>query len=200
MPGALRGGGRSVLVCIYSSCVHIYRYRRAGGSGAIDKTRSSETWETWELSRQDSLGRDLGDLAEAVACRPACCRHSSPAELRRVAHMASQELPRGGRERVSGVSHLPCEQLGAHTESGTQRPYGAGFLPLVTQEGLPGEISRPCSWTPDRLTHTTARPLAFRQERTQKGEGEIRGDVRCSSVRRGCRGSSQSPSRGVSWD
>ena len=45
-----------------------------------------------------------------LAGRP-CCRHSSPAELRRVAHMASQELPRGGRERVSGVSHLPCEQF-----------------------------------------------------------------------------------------
>ena len=45
-----------------------------------------------------------------LAGRP-CCRHSSPAELRRVAHMASQVLPRGGRERVSGVSHLPCEQF-----------------------------------------------------------------------------------------
>ena len=55
------------------SCVHIYRYRRAGGSGAIDKTRSSETWETWELSRQDSLERDLGDLG-AIETRLARAR------------------------------------------------------------------------------------------------------------------------------
>ncbi len=177
--GWSEAGDGAVLACIYI-CIG-----RGEGSRAMDRTHANETRGT----RQKPL----------LAGRP-CCRHSSPAELRRVAHMASQELPRGGRERVSRVSHLPCEQFGAHTETGTKRPCGAGFLPLVIQEGLPGEISRPCSWTPDRLTHTTARPLAFRQERTQKGEGEIRGDVRCSSVRRGCRGSSQSPSRGVSWD
>ena len=43
-----------------------------------------------------------------------------PAELRRVAHEAGQELSRLRRERVTGVSCLPCEQFGAHTESGTQ--------------------------------------------------------------------------------
>lgn len=87
-------GDGAVLACIYNgavlACIYIC-IGRGEGSRAIDKTHANETRGTWQKP--------------LLASRP-CCRHSSPAELRRVAHMASQELPRGGRERVSGV--LTC--------------------------------------------------------------------------------------------